>query len=142
VNCYSVSPHGFFLWFFPKWSFSILFFNIELIKNYSYNMWGKHCNFPRKLLWITTVFFSTWVFFYFLCFFKKIIFVNFIFKILSWLRITITSKAKSCGENTITFLTKHYRLIQFFLTKFFFQFFLCFFFVILFSKIIFVDFIF
>jgi hypothetical protein len=51
-----------FLWFSPKLSFFILFFNIELVKNYSYNMWGKHCNFPRKLLWIATVFFPTWFF--------------------------------------------------------------------------------
>jgi hypothetical protein len=51
-----------FLWFSPKLSFFILFFNIELVKNYSYNMWGKHCNFPRKLLWIATVFFLIWFF--------------------------------------------------------------------------------
>jgi len=68
-----------FLWFSPKLSFFILFFNIELVKNYSYNMWGKHCNFPRKLLWIATVFFLIWFFFCFVLFFPKIIFVNFIF---------------------------------------------------------------
>jgi hypothetical protein len=49
----------FFVFFFPKLSLSILFFNIELVKNYNYIMWGKHCNFPRKLLWIATMFFST-----------------------------------------------------------------------------------
>ena len=77
----------------------------------------------------------------FFMFFSKIIFVNFIFLILSWLKITITSKAKSCGENTVTFLTKHYGLIQFFLTWFFSSFF-CVFFVIFFFKIISVDVIF
>ena len=80
----------FFLWFSSKLTFLILFFKVELVKNYSYNMWEKHCNFPRKLLWIFIVFFSTWFFsvsfvFFFLIFFPKIIFVNFIFLILSWL---------------------------------------------------------
>jgi hypothetical protein len=121
-----------FLWFSLKLSYFILFFNMELVKNYSYNMWGKHCNFPRKLLLIATVFFPTWFFLVFVMFFPKIIFVNFIFKILSWLRIAITSKYKF-------FLTKHYELIQFFLTWFFPVSFV-FFFVIFFSKIIFVDF--
>jgi hypothetical protein len=67
----------FFLWFFPKLSFLILFFNIELVKNYSYNMWGNHCSFSRsrKLLWIATFFFP----YSFFLFFSKIIFVNFIF---------------------------------------------------------------
>ena len=110
-----------FLWFSPKLSFFILFFNIELIKNYSYNTWGKHCNFPRKLLLIATIFFLTWFFSVFFMFFPKIIFVNFVFLILSWLRIAITSKYKF-------FLTKHYGLIQFFLTRFFSSFFYVFFF--------------
>ena len=115
------------LMIFLKLFLSILFFNIELVKNYSYNIWRKHCSFPHKLLWIATVFFSHMVFF---LFFYKIIFVNFIFLILSWLRITITSKykAKSCGENTVTFLTKYCGLIQFFLTWFFSSFFCVFFF--------------
>jgi len=105
-----------FLWNY----FFILFFNIELVKNYSYNMWGKHCNFSRKLLLIATVFFPAWFFSVFVMFFPKIIFINFIFLILSWLRIAITNKYKF-------FLTKHYGLIQFFLTWFFSSFFCVFF---------------
>ena len=92
-----------FLWFFPKLSLSILFFNIELVKNYNYNMWGKHCSFPHKLLRIATIFFPHGFFNFFL-----IIFVNFIFLILCWLRITITSKAKSCREDIVALLTKNY----------------------------------
>jgi hypothetical protein len=66
--------------------------------------------------------FSHMIFFCFVMFFPKIVFVNFIFLILSWLRIAITSKYKF-------FLTKYYGLIQFFLTWFFFfQFFGVFFF--------------
>jgi len=43
VDCYSVSPHGFFLLsFFLKLSLSIFFFNIELIENYNYNK-AKSC---------------------------------------------------------------------------------------------------
>jgi hypothetical protein len=59
----------FFWWFSLKLSFSILFFNIELVKNYSYNMWEKHCNFPLKLLWVAIVFFPTWFFSSFFCVF-------------------------------------------------------------------------
>jgi hypothetical protein len=66
-------------------------------------------------------FFSHMVLFCFVMFFLKIIFVNFIFQILSWLIIVITSKYKF-------FLTKHYGLIQFFLTWFFSSFFCVFFF--------------
>jgi hypothetical protein len=57
--------------------------------------------------------FSCIVFFSFVFFmiFSKIIFIDFIFLILSWLRITI-----------VYFLTKHYRLLQCFLI--FFSFFL------------------
>jgi hypothetical protein len=61
-----------FLWFSSKLSFFILFFNIELVKNYIYNMWGKHCNFPRKLLWIATMFFPIWFFSVLLCFSLKL----------------------------------------------------------------------
>ena len=114
-----------FLWFFLKLSLSILFFNIELVNNYSYNMRGKHCSFPRKLLWIATVFFPHG---FFMFFFSKFIFINFIFLILSWLRSTITSETKSCGENIVAFHTKHCGLLQFFLTWFFSSFFCVFFF--------------
>jgi hypothetical protein len=59
--------------FSPKLSFSIWFFNIELVKNYSYNMWGKHCTLHRKLLWIDTVFFPIKFFFlFFYVFFLKL----------------------------------------------------------------------
>jgi len=92
---------------------------LTFLENYC---WFLQCFFPH-------VFFSVFV-----MFFPKIIFVNFIFLILSWLRIVITSKYKF-------FLKKHYGLIQFFLTWFFSSFF-CVFFVIFFSKIIFIDFIF
>ena len=67
------------------------------------------------------------VFFCFVMFFSKIIFVNFIFSILSWLRIATTSKYKF-------FLTKHYELIQFFLTWFLFSSFLVFFFCYIFFQ--------
>jgi hypothetical protein len=111
----------FFIIFSEIIFFFILFFNIELVKNYSYNMWGKHCNFPRKLLLIATVFFPTWFFFLFLLCFSLKLSVNFIFLILSWLRIAITSKYNF-------FLTEQYGLIQFFLTWFFSSFFCVFFF--------------
>jgi len=119
-------PQCFSTWFFlynflQNYLFVILFFNIELVKNYSYNTWEKHCNFPWKLLLIATMFFLTWFFSVFVIFFPKIIFVNFIFLILSWLKIAIISKYKF-------FLTKHHGLIQFFLTLFFSSFFCVFFF--------------
>ena len=75
----------------PKLSFFILFFNIELVKNYSYNMWGKHCNLFWKLLFICYSVFSHIVFF--IIFFQIILF-NFIFLILSCLWITITNHYK------------------------------------------------
>jgi hypothetical protein len=116
LQCFSA---WFFYDFLQNYLFFILFFNIELVKNYSYYMWGKHYNFPRKLLLIATMLFPTWFFFVFVMFFPKIIFVNFIFLILSWLSI-ITSKYKF-------FLTKHNGLIQFFFTWFFSSFFCVFF---------------
>jgi len=95
-------------------------------------MWGKHCNFPQKLLLIATMFFPTWFFSVFVMFFPKIIFVNFIFWIVSWLRIAITSKYKFFLTKQYGliqfFFTKHYGLIQFFLTWFFSSFFCVFFF--------------
>ena len=88
--------------------------------------------FLENYCWLLQCFFPHG-FFLFCYFFSQIFFVNFIFSILSWLRIAIISKYKF-------FLTKHYGLIQFFITWFFFSFFCVFFFVIFFSKIIFVDF--
>ena len=57
------------VFFFSKLSLSILIFNIELVKNYSYNKWENHCSFPRKLLWIASVFFPRE---FFLCFFLNL----------------------------------------------------------------------
>jgi len=51
------------------------------------------------------LYFSTW--FFFVMIFFKIFFVDFIFLRLSWLRIKITIKLKSCAKNTIASLTKH-----------------------------------
>ena len=79
---------------------------------------------------------------FFVMVFSKTVFVEIIFLILSQSRITITSKAKSCGESIVAFLTKHCELLQCFSTRVFFLFFCVFFFVMIFSKIIFVDFIF
>jgi len=77
--------------------------------------------FLENYCWLLQCFFPHGFFSVFVMFFPKIIFVNFIFKILSWLRIAIPSKYKF-------FLTKHYGLIQFFLTWFFSSFFCVFFF--------------
>ena len=88
--------------------------------------------FLENYCWLLQFFFPHGFFSVFVMFFPKIIFVNFIFLILSWLRIAITSKYKF-------FLTKHYGLIQFFLAWFFFQFLVFSFFVTFFSKIIFVE---
>jgi len=62
-------------------------------------MWGKHGSFPHKTLWIAIVF-PHMNFFFFMIFFK-IIFVDFV------------------EENIVSFLTKHYELLQYFPTLFF-----------------------
>jgi hypothetical protein len=123
-----------FLWFSPKLFFLFYFLILSWLKitvticeqstvTFLANYYGLlQCFFPHG-------------FFLFCYFFSQIFFVNFIFSILSWLRIAIISKYKF-------FLTKHYGLIQFFLTWFFSSFFCVFFFVIFFSKNIFVDFFF
>jgi len=118
-----------FFMIFSEIIFFILFFNIELVKNYSYNMWGKQCNFPCKLLWFATVFFLRWFFF---CFFIKLSLSILVFWILSWLRIAITSTSFS-SQNTMDWYS--------FSSHGFFPVSFVFFFVIFFSKIIFVDFI-
>jgi hypothetical protein len=85
--------------------------------------------FLENYCWLLQYFFPHGFFSVFVMFFPKIIFVNFIFLILSWLRIAIISKYKF-------FLTKHYGLIPFFLTWFFSSFFCVFFFCnIFFSKL-------
>jgi hypothetical protein len=89
----------FFLWFFLKLSLSILFFNIKLVENYNYKSlqirlyyMGKHCSFHHKNTMncynVSSIVFLSlffYVLFYFI--FSKIISVDFIFLILSWLRI-------------------------------------------------------
>ena len=89
----------FFVMIFSKIIFVDFFFNIKLVENYNYNK-TKSCGENivafltkhRGLLQCR----STW--FFFLMIFFKIVFVDFIFLILSWLRITITSKAKLYRE--------------------------------------------
>jgi hypothetical protein len=132
----------FFYDFFQNFLCWFYFFNIELVENYNYNkakiMWEKHYSFPNKTLgllqYLPTRFFFSYDFF-------KIVFVDFIFLILSWLRITITSKTKSCGE--ALYLSSQNTVYCYSVSNkvFFFSFFLCFF-VMIFFKIISVDFIF
>ena len=101
-----VSPHDFFFVFLFFFCYDFFqnylcrfFFNIKLVENYNYNK-TKSCGENivafltkhRGLLQCR----STW--FFFLMIFFKIVFVDFIFLILSWLRITITSKAKLYRE--------------------------------------------
>ena len=52
MNCYSVSPRGFYVFFndfFQNYLCRFYFFHIELIENYN-------CGFPHKTLWIAIVF--------------------------------------------------------------------------------------
>jgi hypothetical protein len=73
-----------FLWLFlfkNIFFINYIIFNIELIQNYNYI-------FFHETLYIATVFF--YMFFFLLFFFmivSKILFINFIFLILSWLKI-------------------------------------------------------
>jgi hypothetical protein len=112
------SPHGFFLFLFFYdflWNYLFLFFyfilkiTVTICEESTVTFLANYCG-------LLLCFFS----YGFFLFFHKIIFVNFSFWILSWLRIAITSKYKF-------FLTKHYGLIQFFLTWFFSSFFCVFF---------------
>jgi len=96
--------------------------------NYSCQFyWEKHCNFSHKTPWNVDCYSVYPHRFFCYDFFKKLSFFYFIFS------ITITRKTKSCGKNIITFLTKHYGLLQCFFI---------FFFVMIFFKIILIDFIF
>ena len=88
------------LQYFSKWFF-ILFY------------WGKHCSFSHKTLSIATTFFLMGFFPF------KIIFVGCFFNIklvenlaLYFFLFFINRKAKSCGENTVSFLPKHRGLLQ------------------------------
>ena len=76
--------------------------------------------FLKNYYWLLQCFSPHDFFLFLLCFSLKLS-VNFIFLILSWLRIAITSKYNF-------FLTEQYGLIQFFLTWFFSSFFCVFFF--------------
>jgi len=142
VDWYSISPHDFF---FVMVFFKIIFVDfIFLILSWSrititikLNHVGKHYSFHHKTLWIATV--SPYMVFFSYDFFK-IIFIDFIFLILSWLRITITSKVKHV-EKHCSFPHKTLWIAIVFPTWFFCVFFLCFF-VMFFFKIIFFDFIF
>ena len=108
----TVSLHMvFFLIIFSKLSLSIYFFNIELFENYNYkslqirlNHVGKHCSFHHKTLWIDTIF-PHMIFFqfllcflFFIIFFSKIIFVDIIFLILSWLEFNFVIKLNHMGK--------------------------------------------
>jgi len=55
----------------------------ELVKNYSYNMWGKHCRFTHtQALYCNPqcIFFSTFSFFFFIFFFQISLFFLFFFQ--------------------------------------------------------------
>jgi hypothetical protein len=132
--------------FSPKLTFLILFFNIGLVKNYSYNMWEKHYNFPRKLQWIAIIVFRTRFFSSFFCvlffcnifsqnylcqfyFFNIELVENYNYKSLQ-IRLNHLGKHRSFHHKTLWIATM-------FPTWFFSLFFLLFF-----SKIVFVDYIF
>jgi len=70
--------------------------------------WLLQLQYVRKALYISSQItincysiFPIRFFFFFNVFFSKIIFVNFIFLIWNWLRITITTKAKSYGKSKL-----------------------------------------
>jgi hypothetical protein len=116
----------FFIWFCFCFCFFMIFPNIIFSR-------GKYCSFPHMLLWIATVLsyifflfflqyflifftffsYSTFpfllLFVCFFVFFSKIIFVNFTFLILSWLKIQLFS----------FFPLKYYRFLRCFPTWFF-----------------------
>jgi hypothetical protein len=78
--CYNVSPHVFFLNYLCRF-----FFNIELVEN-------SALTFPTCFFFhfFFLLFFQNCLllsFFSFFCFFFKIVFVDFIFLIWSWLKI-------------------------------------------------------
>jgi hypothetical protein len=127
--------YGFFKIIFVDFIFLILSWS-RIIITIKLNHVGKHYSFHHKTLWITTV--SPYTVFFSYDFFK-IVFIDFIFLILSWLRITITSKVKHV-EKHCSFPHKTLWIATVFPTWFF-SVFLCFF-VMFFFKIIFFDFIF
>jgi len=142
-------PHGFFLfcYVFPSNCLCQFYFlNIELVKNCNYKFFlTKHYGLIQ--------FFLTWVFFSFFCvlfcnIFFKIIFIDFIFLILSWLEFNFTVDYVTYSAFLFSFsFFLHFFIFfstfPFFLFIFFqnyFPFFSNFPIFLIFSKIIFVDF--
>jgi len=74
VDCYSVSPHDFYI--FLKLFLSIFFFNIELVDNYN-------CSFPHKTLWIvySISLHESFFFFFFYNFFQNCLCCFYVFNI-------------------------------------------------------------
>ena len=110
------------VFFLQNYLYFILFFNIELVKNYSYNMWGNHYNFFWKLLSIATVFFPYGFFYNFFSnypflfyFFNIELFVNYNYKSL---QIRLNHVGKHCS-----FYHKTLWIATVFPTWFFFLFF-------------------
>ena len=120
-------PHGFF-YDFLKLSLSI-FFNIELVENYNYNKF-KSCG-ESTIAFLTKHCELLYVFphDFFLMNFSKLVFIDFISLILSWLKITIT-RLNYVGKHC-NFPHKTLWIATVFPTWFF-LFFLCFCFVMIF----------
>ena len=95
-------------------------------------MWGKHYNFPHKTLWIDTVFphmvlcFLCFLFleYFFLKLSLSILFFSHMIVFIFFPKLSLSiffniklvenynyNKTKSCGENIVAFLTKHYGLL-------------------------------
>ena len=99
-HCWLLQCFSAWFFFLQNYLFFILFFNIELVKNYSYNIWGKHCNFFLKITVDCYSVFSHMVFF--LIFFKLFqfyffnikLFVNYNYKSL---QIRLNHVGKHCS---------------------------------------------
>ena len=89
-------------------------------------MWGRHCSFTHKTLWIATIFphmffFSFFCVFFFVMIFSKIIFVDFIFLILSWLEFSFVIFFKTLWVATVfPYMVFFYDFFQNFLCWFYF----------------------
>ena len=122
LQCFSVRfLFYFFIWFSLKLSFLFYFLILSWLKITATICEESTVTFLTIYCGLLQCFFPHDFFFVLLCFSLKLSFSILFFKIISWLRIAITSKYKF-------FLTKHYGLIQFFLTWFFSSFFCVFFF--------------
>jgi len=88
VDCYSVSPHGFYLMIYFKIVFvDFIFLILNWLRITIVAFLTKHCELLQCfsiLFFLFMIFFCSFVFF--LIIFSKIIFVDFIFLILNWLR--------------------------------------------------------